>query len=194
MISSELTYSFNGALGPLIGPVWSYLTEPPTPEKSIAPVLKNSTNILNIVELETWLSATKSFSATEYELYFVETETLGFQTKQVLGSNATKRFEFFKQYKSGWDAGRGLPLSPRSVAVMESFISFFSDFKKEPSLFLTLEGNLQLGWEDKDNRSIEIEFFPDRIEYYLESLDEEQAISLTYSEICKFSNRLSSLT
>lgn len=194
MTSSELTYSSNSALGSLVRPVWGYLPEPPTPEKSIERVLKNSTNILNIVGLETWLSATKSFSATEYELYFVETETLGFQTKQVLGSNATKRFELFKQYKSGWDVGRGLPLSPRSVAVMESFISFFSDFKQEPSLFLTLEGNLQLVWEDKDNRPIEIEFFSDRIEYYIESLDEEQAISLTYSEICKFSNRLSCLT
>jgi len=148
---------------------------------------------LHVVGRETWLSPTKSFSATGYELYFVEAETLGFQAKQVLGLNAVKRFDLFKQYKSGWDVGRGLPLSLHSVAVMEAFISFFNDFRQEPSLFLTPEGNLQLGWEDKDNNSVEIEFFPDRIEYYIESFDEEQAIPLTYSEMCKFSNRLYSL-
>ena len=48
-----------------------------------------------------------------------------------------------------------------------------------PSLFLTLKGNLSLGWEDKNGQSIEVEFYPDKAEYFIESLNEESAVKLS---------------
>jgi len=48
----------------------------------------------------------------------------------------------------------------------------------QPSLFFTLEGNLELGWEDRNGQAIEIEFYPDKIEYFIESLNEESSVAL----------------
>jgi len=45
-------------------------------------------------------------------------------------------------------------------------------------LFLTHQGNLQLGWEDVSRNVVELEFFPDRIEYYIELLNEEGSVGL----------------
>ena len=149
-----------------------------------------STNILNSFNYGTWFSQAKRVSFTEEKLCLVETEILSTHAQDVLGDNGVARFELFKEYKKGWDAGHGVPLAQISVAVMESFIAFYSEFNSEPSLFLTTEGNIQLGWEDNDDQIIEVEFLPDRIEYYIEALDEERSIPLTTSAISTLSNRL----
>ena len=112
-------------------------------------------------------------------------EKLSQRVINIIGENGAKRFEVFKQYREGWDNGYGLPLSMRSTAVMESFLYKFSNFKTEPSLFLTRNGNLQLGWENKYGQIAELEFYPDKIEYYMEALDIEGQIGLDEQEIKK---------
>lgn len=112
------------------------------------------------------------------ETVLVNIDQLSEKTATILGKNGLERFETFKKYSKGWDSGCGLPLSHRSVAVMEYFINQFSDFHSEPSLFLTPSGNLQLGWENAHGQIVEIEFYPDKIEYYIEALDTEEQINL----------------
>lgn len=113
------------------------------------------------------------------ENVLVSTDVLDKRASEVLGANGVKRFEEFKQYKDGWDHGNGKALSFRSVAIMERLINNFSGFPCEPSLFFTREGNLQLGWEDKKGKSVELEFCPDGIEFYVESKNIEGEVSIS---------------
>ena len=108
---------------------------------------------------------------------------------KIIGENGLQRFEQFKKYSEGWDFGIGKPLSSHSVASFKLFCKRLSEPipvdsinspQDEPSLFLTREGNLQLGWEDKEGNKIEIEFFPNKIEYYIEALDDEGEVDLTH--------------
>ncbi len=105
--------------------------------------------------------------------------TLGETAGNILGENGVRRFGEFVRYERGWDLGRGEPLSSRSVAFVNAFLNRLPELGAfRPSLFLTHEGNLQLGWEDREGNAIEIEFGPDRVEYYLEGLGEERTIGL----------------
>jgi len=101
----------------------------------------------------------------------------------VLGTNGLRRFETFRNYEKGWDGKFSFPLSNRSIAVMEYFINQFFDFKKEPSLFLTGNGNLQLGWENLLGQKVELEFFPDKIEYYVEAVEEEGQVDINEGNV-----------
>lgn len=98
---------------------------------------------------------------------------------RLIGKNGLDRFRLFRQFPEGWDSGTGTPLLEQSVKAFELFAAQFSkQMKNEPSLFLTRSGHLQLGWEDKAGQTIELEFYPDNIEYFIEALDDEGAISL----------------
>lgn len=100
---------------------------------------------------------------------------------KIIGENGIQRFEQFKKYSEGWDFGIGKSLSSYSVGSFKLFCKRLSEpILDEPSLFLTREGNLQLGWEDKGGNKIEIEFFPNKIEYYIEALDDEGEVDLTH--------------
>lgn len=108
-------------------------------------------------------------------------DELNEDTVKIIGENGLQRFEQFKKYSEGWDFGIGKPLSFHSVASFKLFCKHLSEpIPDEPSLFLTREGNLQLGWEDKEGNKIEIEFFPNKIEYYIEALDDEGEVDLTH--------------
>ncbi len=97
----------------------------------------------------------------------------------IIGENGKQRFEEFKKYPKGWYGGKGKKLSDWSVSNFERFINSLPELKKfHPSLFFTLEGNLQLGWENRNGQKIEIEFYPDKIEYFIESINEESSIAL----------------
>ena len=80
----------------------------------------------------------------------IDVGVLGENSKHIVGENGVRRFEEFRQYHAGWDGGRGRPLAPRSVTTLELFLRQLPELAAlEPSLFLTHEGNLQLGWEDR---------------------------------------------
>jgi len=118
------------------------------------------------------------------------TDDLSKNVRDVLRKNGVKRFIELKQYKKGWDFGTGESMSSQSLAMMETFINLYPKLREnEPSIFLTRGGNLQLIWEDNDNNTIEIEFFPDRIEYYLESKEIEGTMVISRESVSEIFNK-----
>lgn len=100
-------------------------------------------------------------------------------TIAVIGENGKRRFDEFKGYPRGWYGGKGHKISRWSVANFERFVKKIPELRLfHPSLFLTLEGNIALGWEDKNGQSLEIEFHPDKVEYLIEDLNEESSVGL----------------
>jgi hypothetical protein len=99
------------------------------------------------------------------------TDGLSARARAVLGENALARFQEFRQYADGWDFGRGNRLSSASVAALDLFLSSYSNFPTRPSLFMTQAGNLELAWENHGGRRIEVEFCPDRFQYFLDVED-----------------------
>lgn len=117
---------------------------------------------------------------------------LGENTKKVIGENGVRRFAEFKGYQQGWDYDHGDPLSISSVRILEWFLRQIPEVAVcDPSLFLTHYGNLQLGWEDSRGDSVEIEFFPNKLEYYIEALNEEDSVDLR--NIGDFINKVRSI-
>lgn len=118
--------------------------------------------------------------------------TLSESALKVIGENGNVRFEEFKRYQPGWDLGRGKPLSAHSVQILDAFLRTLPELSRfQPSLFLTHQGNLQIGWEDWLGGAVEVEFYPDRVEYFLESSNEETFVSL--SAISPFVERIRQL-
>lgn len=104
---------------------------------------------------------------------------IGEKAKRVIGNEGAKRIQEFKLYEKGWDSGKGERLSSMSVAVAETFLNLYPKLSEsQPSVFLTRSGNLQLGWEDQDDNPIEVEFFPNKVEYYIGCRDEEGEVQL----------------
>ncbi|MDT5122637.1 MAG: hypothetical protein QOC96_2119 [Acidobacteriota bacterium] len=109
-----------------------------------------------------------------------QVRVLSENARQALGANGLRRLFEFSEYRVGWDAGRGQPLSIGSLSSLEWFLDRLPELSAiEPSLFLTRNGNLQLVFEDHSGNAIEIEFFPDKLEYYFEDNDEEGFIQLS---------------
>jgi hypothetical protein len=103
-----------------------------------------------------------------------QTDELSTRARSILGENAAARFAEFRHYRDGWDVGRGRRLSTGSVAALEMFLAVHPDFPTRPSLFLTRAGNLELAWENRSGRRVEVEFLPDRFQYFAESAAGEQ--------------------
>lgn len=104
---------------------------------------------------------------------------LGQNARMLLGTESQSRIEKFKKYEKGWDCGRGEPLNSESIALLDSFVNKFARFgHTPPSLFLTRNGNLQISWEDTDGNVIEVEFFPDRAEFYIGRTEEEGFVDI----------------
>lgn len=120
----------------------------------------------------------------------LSTDALSQRANKVLGKSGAKRFEEFKEYQTGWDSGAGRALSLRSVAVMESFLNQAQLDIREPSLFFTRAGNLQLGWEGADGSPIELEFYPNKIEYYIGQLSIEGEVFPNDHGITELTNKL----
>jgi hypothetical protein len=96
-----------------------------------------------------------------------------------IGEGVAQRFEDFQnEYSDGWNFGNGSSLSPYSTASLIYFVSNYKEFPTTPSLFLTTNGNLQLSWENQDGEEIEIEFFEDRFDFYIDSKNIEDSIPL----------------
>ena len=91
----------------------------------------------------------------------------------VIGAAGVARINEFWNYPRGWDSGKGHPLSPNSLWLFEEFLRLYPGFSSAPSVFLTIEGNLVLGWEDRVGSRIEAEFSPAGLELYLGSDDNE---------------------
>ena len=124
---------------------------------------------------------------------FRSTDSLSKKAERILGLNGMSRFNEFRRYPKGWDEGKGKELSTRSTAVLEAFLQAFGDFNDQPSLFFTRDGNLQMGWEDKAGHAIEIEFFPERVEYYIEQLEEEDSSAIDRKSLIELVHKLKTI-
>ncbi len=92
----------------------------------------------------------------------------------IFGENGKNRFDEFKSYQEGWYGGQGRKISRGSIFFLKQFANYLPELKlHRPSLFITLAGNLSIGFEDRNGKSVEIEFFSNKAEYYFESLEEE---------------------
>ena len=130
----------------------------------------------------------KSPSIKEIEIKPID--ELSSDVAQIIDSNSKERINLFKEYKEGWDLGSGKRLSPASLAVFELFIRSFNSFQTEPSVFLTHAGHIQLAWEDSSGSEVEIDFLPDGLDCYIDSLGYEAVIPLEISEINSLVNKL----
>lgn len=122
-------------------------------------------------------------SLDEGGVIFQNIDALGGRSKMILGENGVSRYSKFETYEPGWDGENAKPLSHRSVAVMEYFLELYNDFPTTPSIFLMESGNLQLGWEDKFHKTIEVEFAPDQLVYFIESLGVEGEATIDSTEL-----------
>jgi hypothetical protein len=98
------------------------------------------------------------------------TKKISHKAQKLLGENGADRFRDFSNLRDGWDGGSGKPLSPSSMANFELFVNRFADLvPTEPSLFVSDEGHLVLGWEDKDGGRLEVEFAEGTFEFFRET-------------------------
>lgn len=150
----------------------------------VTQILFESDEPMSAADIAEQFLETRSFNTPQVELNRPRRPrliagALSNNSQRIIGENGVRRFEEFKRYAEGWDYGRGRPLSAHSVATLEAFLRQVPELAaQEPSLFLTHDGNLQLGWEDAAGGAVELEFFPDRVEYYIESLQEEDSVGL----------------
>ncbi len=87
-----------------------------------------------------------------------------------LGTRGWGRLLYFQRcYSQGWgENGKGQPLSPRSVEALFRFLEALPTSENKPSVFLTDEGNVELGWENSADAAVQVEFTPDGAEYFIE--------------------------
>ena len=112
------------------------------------------------------------------------TDDLPQDIQDKIGENSYIRYKEFRDYyKDGWGYENGKSLNASSTASFISFLRLCADKDfSTASLFLTVDGNLQLVWEDADNCEIDLEFFPDRIEYYMEKTEKDGVIRIEQCE------------
>lgn len=94
---------------------------------------------------------------------------------QKLGARGWGRVHHFRNYYGpGWGAKTGKPLSPRAAEAFRRFLQEVAFPQgRQPSVFLTDRGGLELCWEDANQKSVQVEFTSQGIEFYQEATDEE---------------------
>jgi hypothetical protein len=85
------------------------------------------------------------------------------------------RFRNF--YASGWSEHDGKMLSPRALTAFFQFLES-ADFPPHtvPNVFLMDRGGIELCWEDKEGKAVQVEFTRTGAEYYREATGEEGTI------------------
>jgi hypothetical protein len=120
------------------------------------------------------LRSTSVFHEYDNVEYQAAASDLISSSAELLGNNSYERFKRFSEYPNGWGGGQGKKISSQSIAALQSFLG---DGKKlsmtESSIFLTLDGNLQLAWEDVDGNAIELDFLPNEIVFFYEKNEED---------------------
>ena len=98
-----------------------------------------------------------------------------------LGPKGWGRLHHFRHYYSaGWGDGSGKPLSPRSLETFYRFLeSITFPANTTASLFLTDEGFIELCWEDRLSKAVQVEFRPSEIEFYVEANQLEDSVPTT---------------
>jgi len=97
-----------------------------------------------------------------------------------LGSKGWGRvYQFRNYYESGWGE-KGRVLSPRALDAFFRFLedATFPNATTVPSVFLTDRGGIELCWEDRNGKSVQVEFTGTGAEFYNAATDEEGVVAL----------------
>ena len=98
----------------------------------------------------------------------------------LLAEDQQRRFHSFFDLKPRWYVGgEGKPLSPVAVEQFLQFGRVVKSVLPRASLFMGLEGSIEVMWHEENRCICDIEFFDDRIEYWRELTDEEGVVVVT---------------
>jgi len=99
-------------------------------------------------------------------------------------------YQFQKYYAPGWGE-KGNVLSPRALDAFFRFVAEanFPTDKSSPSVFLTDGGGIELCWEDRNGKALQVEFTGTGAEFYKAATEEEGVV--TFEELSNLSRRLS---
>jgi len=93
-------------------------------------------------------------------------------------------------HPTGWGE-KGRVLSPKALDAFFRFLeeaSFPAD-KRSPSVFLTDRGGIELCWEDRNGKSVQVEFTGTGVGFYQAATDEEGTVP--FDGLTQLSQRLS---
>lgn len=108
-----------------------------------------------------------------------------------LGPKGWGRVHHFRNYyASGWGEN-GRVLSPRALDAFFRFVekANFPADNGSPSVFLTDRGGIELCWEDRNGKSVQVEFTGTGAEFYEAATDEEGIV--TFDGLAELARRLS---
>ena len=108
-----------------------------------------------------------------------------------LGPKGWVRVSRFRNcFAPGWGEN-GHVLSPRALDAFFRFVesATFPEGNRNPSVFLTNRGGIELCWEDHNGNAVQVEFMSAGIEYYQAATDQEGAVS--FDGLTQLSQRLS---
>lgn len=94
----------------------------------------------------------------------------------LLGKDQQQRFLSFFDLQQG---DEGKPISPIAVEQFLHFGRVVKSVLPRASLFMGLEGSIEVTWHEENRCICDIEFFDDRIEYWRELTDEEGVVVVT---------------
>jgi len=108
-----------------------------------------------------------------------------------LGRNGFQRIQQFREYEPGWDFGRGQSMSEIAFSVLSAFLQQVKlPAGKQPSVFLTTAGHLELAWENESGAKVQAEFGPKDIGFYREDTGAEGELGI--SEVPQIAKLLAS--
>ena len=99
-------------------------------------------------------------------------------------------YQFRNYYESGWGE-KSRVLSPRALDAFFRFLEHatFPNATTVPSVFLTDRGGIELCWEDRNGKSVQVEFTGTGADFYNAATDEEGTVAL--DGLAQLSQRLS---
>ena len=104
-----------------------------------------------------------------------------------LGEKAMVRVRRFRNcFASAWGEN-GKALSPRALDAFFRFVegATFPEGNRSPSVFMTDEGGLELCWEDRNGKSVQVEFTAKAVEFYEGATEEEGSVPFErLAELC----------
>jgi hypothetical protein len=132
-------------------------------------------------------------SARSFTLYNSEPE--GWSRHELLlrklGPKSWERVLLFRNYfASGWGEDPRV-LSPRAFDAFFRFVEglTFPAGNRQPSVFLTDRGGIELCWEDEGGTTVQVEFTGKGMEYYKGATDEEGFVP--FDGLTRLAQRLS---
>jgi hypothetical protein len=109
------------------------------------------------------------------------------KTKEIIGNYGLARLSMFSENDNGWYFGQGKSLDYSSLIAMNRFIVHAKNLN-DPSVFMTIDGQLSLGFSDKGNNSFQLTFLKDEV--LILSPDDDEPVKVSIDDAVSFINSL----